>query len=162
MNLYYHIHNTCYHYFNGCNSWVSLGYFAVNLSRGQPKMYWWLCCTGVKKLHTFAAKHKFNTYSEKLFPSDDCASIWSWPPVKLWRHMKPKSIIVQGHWSRTDAQLACKGLLTIICNVNACCQIIVNRNFIYCIYLPLTVYQCVNCQAFKLCNGAFFHRKIEF
>ena len=31
-------------------SWVSLGYFAVNLSGGQPKMYWWLCCTGVKKI----------------------------------------------------------------------------------------------------------------
>ena len=29
------------------------------------------------KLHIFAAKHKVNTYSEKLFPSDDCASIWS-------------------------------------------------------------------------------------
>ena len=22
--------------------------------------------------------YKVNTYSEKLFPSDDCASIWSW------------------------------------------------------------------------------------
>ena len=36
------------------NSWVSLGYFAVNLSGGQPKMYWWLCCTGVKKSHKIA------------------------------------------------------------------------------------------------------------
>ena len=37
-------------------SWVSLGYFAVNLSGGQPKMYWWLCCvyTGVKKSHEIA------------------------------------------------------------------------------------------------------------
>ena len=32
-------------------SWLSLGYFAVNLTGGQPKMYWWLCCTGVKKSH---------------------------------------------------------------------------------------------------------------
>ena len=43
------------------------------------------------KLHIFAAKHKVNTYSEKLFPFDDCASIWSWPPVKSWRHVKPKN-----------------------------------------------------------------------
>ena len=43
------------------------------------------------KLHIFAAKHKVNTYSEKLFPSYDCASIWSGPPVKLWRHVKPKN-----------------------------------------------------------------------
>ena len=35
-------------------SWVSLGYFAVNLSGGQPKMYWWLCCTRVKKSHEIA------------------------------------------------------------------------------------------------------------
>ena len=28
---------------------ISLGYFAVNLSGGQPQMYWWLCCSGVKK-----------------------------------------------------------------------------------------------------------------
>ena len=35
-------------------SWVSLGYFAVNLSGGQPKMYWWLCCTGVKISHEIA------------------------------------------------------------------------------------------------------------
>ena len=35
-------------------SWVSLGYLAVNLSGGQPKMYWWLCCTGVKKYHEIA------------------------------------------------------------------------------------------------------------
>ena len=35
-------------------SWVSLGYFAVNLSGGQPKMYWWFCCTGVKKSHEIA------------------------------------------------------------------------------------------------------------
>ena len=43
------------------------------------------------KLHIFAAKHKVNTYSEKLFSSDDCGSVWSWPPVKLWRHVKPKN-----------------------------------------------------------------------
>ena len=44
------------------------------------------------KLHIFAAKHKVNAYSEKLFPSDDCVSIRSWPPVKLWRHVKHKNI----------------------------------------------------------------------
>ena len=27
------------------------------------------------KLHILAAKHKVNTYCEKLFPSDDCASM---------------------------------------------------------------------------------------
>ena len=43
------------------------------------------------KLHIFAAKHNVNTYSEKLFPSDDCASILSWPPVTLWRYVKPKN-----------------------------------------------------------------------
>ena len=36
------------------NSWVSLGYFAVNVSGGQPKIYWWLCCTGVIKSHEVA------------------------------------------------------------------------------------------------------------
>ena len=35
-------------------SWVSLGYFAVNLSGSQPKIYWWFCCTGVKKSHEIA------------------------------------------------------------------------------------------------------------
>ena len=74
-------------------SWVSQGYIAVNLSGGQLKMYWWLCCTGVKKSHE-TAKHKVNTHCEKLFPSDDCASIWSWPPVKLWHHVKPKNTIM--------------------------------------------------------------------
>ena len=29
------------------------------------------------KLHTFAAKHKVNTYSENFFQSDDSAPIWS-------------------------------------------------------------------------------------
>ena len=29
------------------------------------------------KLHTFAAKHKVNTYSENFFQSDDSVSIWS-------------------------------------------------------------------------------------
>ena len=29
------------------------------------------------KLHTFAAKHKVNTYSENFFQSDDSESIWS-------------------------------------------------------------------------------------
>ena len=44
------------------------------------------------KLHIFAAEHKVNTYRGKLFPLDDCAPILSWPPVKLWRHMKPKNM----------------------------------------------------------------------
>ena len=35
------------------------------------------------KLHTFAAKHKVDTYSEKFFQSDDNVSIWSRPPVKF-------------------------------------------------------------------------------
>ena len=35
-------------------SWVSLRYFAVNLTGGQPKMYWWLCCIRVKKSHEIA------------------------------------------------------------------------------------------------------------
>ena len=35
-------------------SWVSLGYFAISLSGGQLKVYWWLCCTGVKKSHEIA------------------------------------------------------------------------------------------------------------
>jgi hypothetical protein len=34
---------------SGRNSWVSLRHFAVNLTGGQPKMYWCLCCTGVSK-----------------------------------------------------------------------------------------------------------------
>ena len=45
------------------------------------------------KLHIFAAKHKVNTYSKKLFPCDDCALIWSWRPVKLWRQVKPKNTL---------------------------------------------------------------------
>jgi hypothetical protein len=35
------------------------------------------------KLHVFATKHKANTYSEKLIHSDDCVSIYIWPPVKF-------------------------------------------------------------------------------
>ena len=38
----------------GSYSWVSLGYVAVNLSGSQPKMYWRLCCTGVKKSYEVA------------------------------------------------------------------------------------------------------------
>ena len=60
--------------------WVSLGPFSVILSGGQPK-----CiddCTALEqtnltKLHTFAAKHKVNSYSENFFQSDDSVSIWS-------------------------------------------------------------------------------------
>ena len=44
------------------------------------------------KLHVFAAKHEINVHSEKLFPSDDCASIW-------WRHVKPKNRIL---WWRIE------------------------------------------------------------
>ena len=32
-------------------SWVSLEPFSVILSGGQPKMYWWLHCTGASKFH---------------------------------------------------------------------------------------------------------------
>ena len=53
-------------------------------------LYW--SQKNLTKLHIFAAKHKINTYSEKLFPSDDYTSIWSWPPVKLSRHLKPKNM----------------------------------------------------------------------
>ena len=77
-------------------SWVSLGYFAVNPSGGQLKMYWWLRCPGVKnltKLHKFAAKHKVNTYSEKLFPSDDCALIWSWPPSEIMTSRETQGLV---------------------------------------------------------------------
>ena len=35
------------------------------------------------KLHIFAAKHKVNTYSETLFSSDDCASIWRLTPSEI-------------------------------------------------------------------------------
>ena len=68
------------------NSWVSLEHFAVNLSGGQPKCidyYAVLKWKNLTKLHMLAAKHKINTYNEKLFHSDDCVSIWSWPPVKF-------------------------------------------------------------------------------
>ena len=36
------------------NSWVSLEPFSVILSGGQPKMYWWLYCTGASKSHEIA------------------------------------------------------------------------------------------------------------
>ena len=39
---------------NESYSCVSLGYFVVNLSGGQPKMYWWFCRTGVEKSHEIA------------------------------------------------------------------------------------------------------------
>ena len=49
------------------------------------------------------------------------------------------------------------GLLTIIRNVKACCQITES----YLQYFPaFDLYQRVNCQAFKLSNGGFFCKKI--
>jgi hypothetical protein len=36
------------------NSWVSLRHFAVNLTGGQPRMYWRVCCTGVSKWYEIA------------------------------------------------------------------------------------------------------------
>ena len=38
------------------------------------------------KLHTFAAKHKVNTYSEKLFPSDDCIDLELTPSEIMMSH----------------------------------------------------------------------------
>jgi hypothetical protein len=35
-------------------SWVSLRHFSLNLTGGQPKMYWCLCCTGVRKWYEIA------------------------------------------------------------------------------------------------------------
>ena len=62
-------------------SWVSLEPFSVILSGGQPKMYSDDCTAleqaNLTKLHTFAAKHKVNTYSENFLQSDDSVSIWS-------------------------------------------------------------------------------------
>ena len=51
---------------SGSYSWVSLGYFAVNLSGGQPKMYWRLCCTGVKKL-TYLLPNTRSTHTVKNY-----------------------------------------------------------------------------------------------
>ena len=39
--------------------------------------------TNLTKLHIYAANQKDNTYSEELFLSNDCVSIWSWTPVKF-------------------------------------------------------------------------------
>ena len=39
--------------------------------------------TNLTKLYVFAAKEKVNTYSEKLFSSNDCLSIWGGSPVKF-------------------------------------------------------------------------------
>ena len=54
-------------------------HYAVNLSRGQPGLYRYLCCTGMSKndmnLHVFATKHKANTYYEHLIQSHDCVPI---------------------------------------------------------------------------------------
>ena len=64
-------------------SWVSLGYFAVNLSGGQPKnvlmiMLYWIGKISRNCAYLLPNTCKVNAYSETLFPSDDCASIWSW------------------------------------------------------------------------------------
>ena len=84
------------------NSWVSLGYFAVNLSGGQPKMYWWLCCTGVKKSHEIAhiccqtqGQHiQWNTISLrwlcidlKLTPSEIMMSRETQEYLNQWRNL---------------------------------------------------------------------------
>ena len=68
------------------NSWVSLEPFSVILSGGQPKMYWWLYCTGASKSHEIAhicCQIQGQHIQWKFFQSDDSVSIWSWPPVKF-------------------------------------------------------------------------------
>ena len=45
------------------------------------------------EIHIFAAKHKVNTYSEKLFPPDDCASIWSWPPSEIMTSCETQGLV---------------------------------------------------------------------
>ena len=65
------------------------------MSGGQPKMYWSgapLEQADLTKFHTFAAKHKVNTYSENFFQSDDSVSIWSWPPVKFMKSRETQEL----------------------------------------------------------------------
>ena len=81
------------------------------------------------KLHIFAAKHKVNTYSEKLSPSDDCASIWSWPPVKLWRYVKPKNcavVVLSWCYAVVVLFLCCRCHIVVL-SMSCCCPVLVLR-----------------------------------
>ena len=76
------------------NSWVSLGPFSVILSGGQPKMYWWLYCTGASKPHEIA-HICCQTQGQRI--QWIFFSVW-WQcidleltPVKFSRHVKPKN-----------------------------------------------------------------------
>ena len=58
------------------------GTFFTNSEWGSTQNVLMIACTALEqanlsKMHTFAAKHKVNTYSENFFQSDDSVSIWS-------------------------------------------------------------------------------------
>ena len=53
--------------------------------------------TNHTKLYIFAAKHKVYTYNEELFPSDDCVSIWSWPPVRFMTSRETQEYLETKH-----------------------------------------------------------------
>ena len=94
-------------------SWVSLGYLAVNLSGGQPKMYWWLCCTGVKKSYKIAhicrqtqGQHiQWKTISLRWLHVHRFAvdSQWNYdvtwnPRIEPWLYLSNSLIIHEDNW----------------------------------------------------------------
>ena len=52
----------------------------------------------ISRICTYLLRNTRSTHTaKKIFPSDDRASSWSWPPVKLWRHVKPKNWLQNTH-----------------------------------------------------------------
>ena len=72
-----------------------LGFFAVNLSGGQPKMYWWLYCTEVNKSHEIVYIYAANTRSthtvRNYFPPMTVYRFGVDPQWNSWHHVKPKN-----------------------------------------------------------------------
>ena len=80
-------------------SWASLEPFSVILSGGQPKMYWWLYCTGASKSHEIAhicCQTQGQHIQWKFF------SVW-WQCIDL--ELTPSEIYALAHWLRHSVNI---------------------------------------------------------
>ena len=81
------------------HSWASLEPFSVILSGGQPKMYWWLYCTGASKSHEIAhicCQTQGQPIQWKIF------SVW-WQCIDL--ELTPSEIYAWAHWFRHSVNI---------------------------------------------------------
>ena len=119
-------------------------YFAASLSGGQPKMYWRLCCTGVKKSHEIA--HLLpNTRSIHTVKSFSPMTVHRFGVDPQWNYdvaWNPRISVIQIHWAIKTVHFECELFLfqlhrnmifVLHCIYIELHNIKINRTLVYCI-----------------------------